>query len=209
MYNLSNLHLTHSQLLEGLKCESKQKTAKERRVGTRSLAHNILRGRGVCWSSKMGLRRVDKFHSLTWACIQPTQNGQCIVESPLVLGRTIGNTDTLDSPWPELEGSHHFPPYSILCDQPRSLHPNGFSLPRLPSGSFEIMPNGIPAILEPHNFAIKLWIVMRSKAQLQLLSRAFQRYVACPLQPNKLGRFQTFFGRKSNWQFDSRPFFWP
>jgi hypothetical protein len=46
-----------------------------------------------------------------------------------VLGRATGNTDTQKSPRPELGGSHHLPPYSILCDWPRSLHPNDFSLP--------------------------------------------------------------------------------
>jgi hypothetical protein len=44
-----------------------------------------------------------------------------------VLGRTTGNTDTLDSPQPELGGSHHLPPYSILYGWPWRLHPNGFS----------------------------------------------------------------------------------
>jgi hypothetical protein len=34
------LTMTHSQLLEGLKCEFKWKTAEEGGVGTRSLAHN-------------------------------------------------------------------------------------------------------------------------------------------------------------------------
>jgi len=37
-----------------------------------------------------------------------------------VLGRATGNTDTQDSPRPGLGGSHHLPPYSILCDSPRS-----------------------------------------------------------------------------------------
>jgi hypothetical protein len=37
---ISSLSLTHPQLFEGLKCESKWKTAEKRRVGTRSLAHN-------------------------------------------------------------------------------------------------------------------------------------------------------------------------
>jgi hypothetical protein len=54
-----NVTMTHSQLLEGLKCESKWKTV-EGGVGTRSLAHNTLRGRGACWSSGMGLGRVNK-----------------------------------------------------------------------------------------------------------------------------------------------------
>ncbi len=32
--------------------------------------------------------------------------------------------DTLDSPRPGFEGSHHLPPYSILCVCPQRLHPN-------------------------------------------------------------------------------------
>jgi hypothetical protein len=43
-----------------------------------------------------------------------------------VLGRVTGNTDTQDSPRPGLGGSHHLPPYSILCSSPRKLHPNGY-----------------------------------------------------------------------------------
>jgi len=74
--------------------------------------------------------------------------------------------DTLDSPRPELGGSHHLPPYSILCGWPQSLHPNGFSFLELPSGSPEIAPVGTLATLEPHNFARKPRIEMRSKAKL-------------------------------------------
>ncbi len=48
-----------------------------------------------------------------------------------MLGQATGNTDTQDSPRPGLRGSHHLPPYSILCDSPRGLHPNDFSLPGL------------------------------------------------------------------------------
>jgi hypothetical protein len=33
--------------------------------------------------------------------------------------------DSLDSPWPGLGGSHHLPPYSILCVTLREPHPNG------------------------------------------------------------------------------------
>jgi hypothetical protein len=43
-----------------------------------------------------------------------------------VLGRATSNTDTQDSPRPGLGGSHHLPPYSILCSSPRRLHPNGY-----------------------------------------------------------------------------------
>jgi len=43
-----------------------------------------------------------------------------------VLGQAMGNTDTQDSPRPELGGSHHLPPYSILCSSSRRPHPNGY-----------------------------------------------------------------------------------
>ncbi len=44
-------------------------------VGTwgRSLAHNTQKGRGACWSSGMGLGRIDKLHSLTRTLHQPHQ----------------------------------------------------------------------------------------------------------------------------------------
>jgi hypothetical protein len=44
----------------------------------------------------------------------------------LVLGQTMGNRNTQDSPRPGLGGSHHLSPYSILCTSPRDPHPNGF-----------------------------------------------------------------------------------
>ncbi len=43
-----------------------------------------------------------------------------------MLGRATGNMNTQDSPRPELGGSHHLPPYSILCSSPQRLHPNGY-----------------------------------------------------------------------------------
>jgi len=66
--------MTHSQFLKGLKSESKYKIAEGEEVEAHSLAHNTLRGRGACWSSGMGLGRVNKLHSLTQACTQPTQS---------------------------------------------------------------------------------------------------------------------------------------
>jgi len=60
----------------------------------------------------------------------------------------------------------HLPPYNILYGWPWRLHPNGFSLWGLPSGSPEIAPNGTPATLEPHNFASKPQIAMQFEAKL-------------------------------------------
>jgi len=146
----------------------------------------------------MGLGRVEKFYSLIWACTQPTQSGYCIVGTPLVLGRATRNTDTQDSPQPGLGGNHHLPPYSILCTSAWGLHPNGFSLPGLPSGSLEITLARTPATLEPHNFANRPRIKVRSEAKLWLSSRSFQWYVARCLKLSKSGRFLTLFGRESN-----------
>ncbi len=41
------------------------------------------------------------------------------------MGQATGNLDSLDSSRPGLEGSHHLPPYSILCSFAPRLHPNG------------------------------------------------------------------------------------
>ncbi len=41
------------------------------------------------------------------------------------VGTSHGHFDTQDSPRPELGGSHHLPPHSILCVIPWEPHPNG------------------------------------------------------------------------------------
>jgi hypothetical protein len=43
----------------------------------------------------------------------------------LGVGTSHGHFNTQDSPRPGLGGSHHLPPYSILCSSTRKLHPNG------------------------------------------------------------------------------------
>ncbi len=42
-----------------------------------------------------------------------------------MLGRATGNSDSQDSPRSGLGGSHHLPPYSILCAFSQGPHPNG------------------------------------------------------------------------------------
>jgi hypothetical protein len=74
----------------------------------------------------MGLGRIDKLQLFTRTYTKPTQGGECIVETLLVLGRTTGNSNSQDSPWPGLGGSHHLPPYSILYASPQDPHLNGF-----------------------------------------------------------------------------------
>jgi hypothetical protein len=75
-----------------------------------------------------------------------------LVSSPLktllVLGQTTGNTDSLDSPWPGLGGSHHLPPYSILCVAPSHPHPNGFYSRDSQGGVPKLSRFGLPGLWE-------------------------------------------------------------
>jgi hypothetical protein len=66
----------------------------------------------------------------------------------LVLGQATGNTDSLDSPRPEVGGSHHLPPYSILCVTPRHPHPNGFYSQDSQGGVPKLSGFGLPRLWE-------------------------------------------------------------
>ncbi|CAK9213856.1 unnamed protein product [Sphagnum troendelagicum] len=134
----------------------------------RSLAHNTLRGKGASWSSGMGLGRIDKLiHSHG-----PAHNPHKVVSAKLEhlwcwdSHGQHGHTRLITArTW----GSHHLPPYSILCDAPRRLHPNGSfsrdsrdSRPRVPKSR----PAGLLGLLEPHNFSSRPRIEVRSEAKL-------------------------------------------
>ncbi len=121
-------------------------------------------------------------------------------ESLLVLGQATGNTNSFDSPRPGLGGSHHLPPYSILCVCPRHLHRNGFlsrdsqgGVPKLSRFGLRIDPRTLGA----HNSQLRPPIAMRSKANFQLSSRAFQWCIELHLHTSGSGRFPTFSSRES------------
>jgi hypothetical protein len=67
----------------------------------------------------------------------------------LELGRATGNTDTQDSARPGLRGSHHLPPYSILCDSPRSPHPNDYFSQDSRAGVPKSRQMGLPGLWSP------------------------------------------------------------
>jgi len=68
--------------------------------------------------------------------------------TPLGVGTSHGHFDTLDSPRPELEGSHHLPPYSILCSSPWELHPNGTFSRDSQGGVPKLSRVGVPELWE-------------------------------------------------------------
>ncbi len=95
-----------------------------------------------------------------------------------------------------------------LC-MARGSSPRCHFVPRLPSGSPEILKVGTFATLGAHNFVCRPLIKMTSEAKFQPLSKSFQHYVGHHLYASKSKQILTFNGRKSNCQFDSSPFFQP
>ncbi len=151
----------------------------------RSLAHNTWRGRGACWSFRMGLRRIDKLiHSHG-----PAHNPHKVVSAQLEHlwcqdnhGQHGHTRLTTARTWGKP------PPSPLQYSLRRSAETTSKwlffpGLPGLPAGSPEIPSCGTPGTLEPHNFASRPRIEVRSEAaKLQLLSRVFQRYVTRRLQ---------------------------
>ncbi len=112
----------------------------------------------------------------------------------------MGNLGITRLPTAQIRGSHQLPPYSIFCTAPWNPHPNGFlshdsqkGVPKLPRLELLQLCGAITSCSAS--------IGMRSKAKLQLSSKAFQQHVTCHLHARKSSRFLTFCGRESNYQF--------
>ncbi len=103
------------------------------------------------WEASFTHTSLHKTHT------KPTQGGQCIVETLLVLGQTTNNTNTQDSPQPELGGSHHLPPYSILYGWPQSPHSNGFLSRDSQMGVLKSPKLGLPRLWNPIILLANLW----------------------------------------------------
>jgi len=131
---------------------------------------------------------------------------------PWVLGQATGTLDHKTHHSPDSGEATTFPPYSIICDAPSRLHPNGFfsrdsqvGVPKLSRNC----PGWSPGTLGAHNSRLPGLIATRSEPNLYPSSRSFQRRIALSIRRSGRGRFLTFSGRESNCQFDSRPFFCP
>ncbi len=72
------------------------------------------------------------------------------------VGTSHGHFDTQDSPWPGLGGSHHLPPYSILCSFARRLHPNGSFSRDSQGGVLKLSQFGFPKLWASITFRPKL-----------------------------------------------------
>ncbi len=96
-----------------------------------------------------------------------------------MLGQATGNSNSLDSPRPGLEGSHHLPPYSILCSFARRLHPNGSFSRDSQSGVPKLSQFGLPG----------LWAFITSRPELGSGRGLNQSCISCRELSNAMSHF--------------------
>jgi len=86
---------------------------------------------------------------VTRSCIQSQLTSWlALIRNTLVSGQATSNHDSLDSSRPGLRGSHHLPPYSILCVAPSHPHPNGFYSRDSQGGVLKLSHFGLPGLWE-------------------------------------------------------------
>ncbi len=157
----------------------------------------------------MELGKIDKLQLLTRTCTKLKPSSQCKVGAPLVLVRATGDFRFTRLTTARIWGKP--PPSPIQCTLhlPAGVASEWFFVSGLPVGSPEIAKVVTHATLQNHNFWCRPPIGMMFEPKLQPSSRTFQWCVACHLYARKSGRFPTFRGWESNYQFHFRPFFWP
>jgi hypothetical protein len=78
--------------------------------------------------------------------------------TPFGVGTSHGHLDSLVSPWPGLGGSHHLPPYSILCNFLRELHSNDTFSRDSQGGVPKLSRVGVPRLWELISPGSNLWL---------------------------------------------------
>ncbi len=76
------------------------------------------------------------------------------------------HTNSQDSPWPELGGSHHLFSYSIFVIGHKGPHPNVILSRNSQVESFKFLEIRIPGTLESHNFLCRPLTKMKTKEKL-------------------------------------------
>jgi hypothetical protein len=91
----------------------KMKTMEKEGIGVCSLVHNTLKVERCVKALGWGLGQM-----MNVLIIHTNQTTSCSVwlEHFWCTNKPRAYTNSQNSPWPRLEGSHHLPPYGILCD---------------------------------------------------------------------------------------------
>ncbi len=115
--------------------------------------------RGACWKLRDQIRKRDKLFN--YAILHPKTNPKLVKTHSAPFwcwDKPWATLDSLDSPRPGLGGSHHLPPYSILCSSPSHLHPNGSFSRDSQSGVPKLSWFGLPG----------LWMLITSRPNFGL-----------------------------------------
>jgi len=128
-------------------------------VGVWFFIHNTTRVKKVCWSSKIRTKMSDKWVNYSYRSMQIKQQvGYCIIRALWCTNEPRTYTDSQDSPRHGLGGSHHLPAYSILCDLPLGLHPNGI-FPGTPKSEVpQFLKLGLLPLWMPITSCANLWL---------------------------------------------------
>ncbi len=109
--------------------------------------------RGCAESSEIKLGRGTSY-LVIWSCIQNQPQSSA---SFWCWDKPRATLDSLDSPQPGLGGSHHLPPFSILCVRPQRLHPNGIFSRDSQSGVPKLSRFGLLGLWANITFCPDLW----------------------------------------------------
>jgi hypothetical protein len=113
----------------------------------------------ACWKLRDQTRKRDKL--LSYLVLHPNPTNKLVkIHSAhfWCWGKPRATLDSLDSPQPGLSGSHHIPPYSILCVFLPHLHPNDTFSRDSQSGVPKLSLFGLPGF----------WAFITSHSDLQL-----------------------------------------
>ncbi len=105
-------------------------------------------GRGACQKSRDQTKKKDQKIKLESTSKTNHKKVSQHSGTPLGVGTSHGHFYTQDSPWPGLGGSHHLPPYSILCSSSRDLHPNDTFSQDSQVGVLKLSRVGVPGLWE-------------------------------------------------------------
>jgi hypothetical protein len=147
------------KLLNGLNCEFKGENNERRRSWGAFPNSQHFEGRGACWGFEMRLGWTTRSSIIHMDMYKPNNK---LVSTELehfwCTNEPWANTDPQDSPRPKLGGSHHLPPYSILCAWPWGQHPNVTLFRDCQVGVPKFLKLGLPQLWKPITLCTNLWL---------------------------------------------------
>jgi hypothetical protein len=153
--------------------------------------------RGACWKLRDRLGRGTSLLNFTILHPNPTNKLVRIHSAPFwCWDKPRATLDSLDSPRPELGGSHHLPPYSIFFSSPSHLYPNGYFSRHSQSGVPKLSRFGLPG----------LWTLITPRPKLRSGRGLNQSCSSPPELSNDVSHFTCTHRNRVETIYTSRPF---